>query len=431
MNTPAASAPRPSAEPRMRALRLQVGFLTPAFLGDAEQNGRWRTPPFKAQLRQWWRVAYAADHNYNVNLEQMRREEGLLFGNAWLDNDFRKSLVRLRLEHWRHGSVKAAQWQADSAVTHTEVKSKEGKLVPVGSALYLGYGPLIYDNQRRATGLKANAAIQAAERAELGLAFPTSGRDEALKRLVLENAPRIERALWLMDRYGAVGGRSRNGWGSYVLLPGSGTAALQGPVALRDWRQCLDRDWPHAIGRDDKGPLIWQTTPHDDWKALMKTLAIIKIGLRTQFRFNLNSAAGDKEKKNRSGDPIGIEHARPQDRHWLSYPVTNHPVSPWDAEIVQSRKAPLNLRLPNQLRFKVREENGKLVGVIFHMPHLPPPAFRPNPAAIEAVWRCVHQFLDALTRPVAERRYCASSDRTALEKQKAQLDAVSLKRASQ
>ncbi len=39
--------------------RYTVRFLTPAFLGDAEQNGRWRTPPFKAQLRQWWRVAYA------------------------------------------------------------------------------------------------------------------------------------------------------------------------------------------------------------------------------------------------------------------------------------------------------------------------------------------------------------------------------------
>ena len=32
-------------------------FLTPAFLGNADQNGQWRTPPIKALLRQWWRVA--------------------------------------------------------------------------------------------------------------------------------------------------------------------------------------------------------------------------------------------------------------------------------------------------------------------------------------------------------------------------------------
>jgi CRISPR-associated protein Cmr1 len=400
MNTPATTAPQPATEPRMRVLRLQVRFLTPAFLGDAEQNGRWRTPPFKAQLRQWWRVAYAADHGFDVNVEHMRREEGLLFGNAWLENDFRKSLVRLRLQHWRHGSLKAAQWPADAAVTHPEVKNRDGKNVPVGSALYLGYGPLIYDNQRRATGLKANAAIQAGEAVELAAAFPMSDGDETLKLLVEENAPRIERALWLMDRYGAVGGRSRNGWGSYAL---ESAEPLTGAVPLRDWPQCLDLDWPHAIGRDEKGPLIWVTEPHVDWKALMKTLAVIKIGLRTQFRFTSGSGA-----------------AAPESRHWLSYPVTKHDVRSWG-----------QLRLPNQLRFKVRQAaDGKLVGVIFHMPHLPPSAFQPDRAVIKEVWRCVHQFLDALTEPAARRRYCASADRSALDRQRAQLDSVVLKRSS-
>ncbi|MCX8097660.1 MAG: hypothetical protein N3F11_01370, partial [Casimicrobiaceae bacterium] len=49
-----------------------------------------------------------------------------------------------------------------------------------------------------------------------------------------------------------------------------------------------------------------------------------------------------------------------------------------------------------QLRFKVRKTNdGRLVGVIFHMPHLPPPAFSPNRAVIEDVWQRVHAFLDA------------------------------------
>ena len=39
----------------MKPLKLKVRFLTPAFLGDAEQKGVWRVPPFKAQLRYWWR----------------------------------------------------------------------------------------------------------------------------------------------------------------------------------------------------------------------------------------------------------------------------------------------------------------------------------------------------------------------------------------
>ncbi|MDR2165214.1 MAG: hypothetical protein LBO79_06230, partial [Zoogloeaceae bacterium] len=49
------------------------------------------------------------------------------------------------------------------------------------------------------------------------------------------------------------------------------------------------------------------------------------------------------------------------------------------------------------LRFKVRPaENGHLVGVIFHVPCLPPPVFHPdrNLEAIKHVWQQVHAFLD-------------------------------------
>lgn len=344
----------------MQTAHLKLTFLTPAFLGDAEQNARWRTPPIKAQLRQWWRVAYAADKGFRVSVPEMRREEGLLFGNAWLDNEYCKSQVRIRLDRWAQGTLAKAQWPADVAVTHPEVKNKQGNPVPVGSALYLGFGPLLYDNAARRTTLKANAAIQADESATISIAMPEA------------HASILQRALWLMDRYGTLGGRSRNGWGSYALHPhpeGEGWGEGQRPP-LRNWRDCLDHDWdwPHAIGQDEKGPLIWQTAPHGDWKSLMRTLAIVKIGLRTQFVFT-----------------TGENAPRVEERHWLSYPVTKHSVRAWN-----------NLRLPNQLRFKVRQtENGKLVGVIFHMPHLPPPAFNPNRPAIENVWRKVHQFLDA------------------------------------
>jgi CRISPR-associated protein Cmr1 len=181
----------------MKTVQYTVTFQTPAFLGDAQQNGRWRTTPFKAQLRQWWRVAYAAKHGFRVSVADMRREEGLLFGNAWLENDFRKSLVRLRLDRWDEGKLEKASWSNDATVRHPEVKNRQGALIPIGSALYQGYGPLVFDNQRRTTALKANAAIQAGESATLSLAYPE------------ESATLIEQALWLMHRYGAVGGRSR------------------------------------------------------------------------------------------------------------------------------------------------------------------------------------------------------------------------------
>jgi CRISPR-associated protein Cmr1 len=357
----------------MKKLEYQVSFTTPGFLGNAEQAGQWRTPPFKALIRQWWRVVYAADHGFPQDTDAMRREEGLLFGHAWLESDrdkqgravaARKSEVRIRLDKWDIGTLRA--WQPLLTVSHPEVK------FPVGSDLYLGYGPLALPSGSKQPQLKNNAAIQAGETAMLAIAVPD------------EHAAHIERALWLMDHYAAAGGRSRNGWGSFSLLPSpasGGGAGGEGAVPLRPWRDCLSLDWPHAIGQDEHGALIWQTRPFDDWKALMRELAVVKIGLRTQFIFALDSQAGDRQTER------GINHGQPQGRHWLSYPVTNHDVGPWKR---------LNARLPNSLRFKVRKtSDGKLVGVIFHVPCLPPPEFRPDRRVIESVWQRVHMFLDA------------------------------------
>jgi CRISPR-associated protein Cmr1 len=50
---------------RTTVLTYQVSFNTPAFLGNAEQQAQWRTPPFKAMLRQWWRVVKAPDVGYD------------------------------------------------------------------------------------------------------------------------------------------------------------------------------------------------------------------------------------------------------------------------------------------------------------------------------------------------------------------------------
>ena len=345
----------------MKTKRFQIQFHTPAFLGDANQSGRWRTPPFKAQLRQWWRVAYAAQQGFVIDLKTMRNVEGRLFGHAWLENDkdesgqkisARRSAVRVRLNQWSEG--KETHWTSrDTQIPHPNVHDRDGKQKPVGAQLYLGFGPLVFD---KGTVLKGNAAIQAKESAEFSIAYPE------------EHGDTLTHALHLMDFYGTVGGRSRNGWGSYSLRPIGADADGEATVPSQDLTRCLRIDWPYAIGSDEKGLLAWQTKPAEDWAGLMKTLAQTKIGLRTQFDFN------------------GGNHApTPEDRHWLSYPVTNHSVASWDK----------NARLPNQLRFKVRPtDDGQLVGVIFHMPHLPPTDFKPDANELLRIWQLVHQYLD-------------------------------------
>ncbi len=330
-----------------------VRFNTPAFLGNAEQSGQWRTPPFKHLLREWWRVAWAEAHGFDIDLGEMRRAEGHLFGVAADEGDTRQSQIRIRLGRWDQGKMN--EWvQQDPAVFHKEVRGGRN----VGSHLYLGYGPL---NFNRGTCLgnkingnfKPNAAIQAGEENELKLAYPST--EQAL----------LDRALALASAFGAIGGRARNGWGS-LELQGDGLPE-PGEPPLRDWRECLALEWAHAIGRDEEGALIWRTETFRDWSELMKALAKIKIGLRTSFQFH-----------------SGNNTPRPEERHWLSYPVTHHSVRPWGRDA----------RLPNTLRFKVRRaENGRLYGVIFHMPCKPPRRFSPDGRVLQQVWLRVHRLL--------------------------------------
>ena len=331
-----------------------VRFTTPAFLGDAQQRAQWRTPPFKHLLRAWWRIAYAMKREFAVDLNHMRREEGRLFGAAASSSDSSKSLVRLRLSSWKSGSMKA--WpRKDPRVKHPDV---HGGNLPVGSHLYLGYGPLEFV-KHNGTQLKNKPAIGTDERQVLHLAFPEA------------DAPMLDQALSWCHLFGSVGGRCRNGWGSLSLEGREGSPDMNVALPLRQWMACFleDEEWPHAIGHDAVGPLIWVTRPHADWQSLMETLARLKIGLRTQFPF-------------KGGNYVPVA----EDRHWLAYPVTNHSVRGWGS-----------YRLPNTLRFKVRQcEGRKVVGVIVHIPHAPPEKTRSDKDRIKMirVWQKVHNFLD-------------------------------------
>ena len=383
----------------MKTLCYRVRFTTPAFLGNAAQSGQWRTPPFKALLRQWWRVVWAERHDFREDVAAMRCDEDRLFGSASPD-DFRKSAVRLRLDTWADGTATARQWgrqDDDNAakVSHPEVRT------PVGPLLYLGYGPLKLAS--KATVLKSNAAIRADETATLSIAAPES------------NVEDIRDAVVLMHQYGTVGGRGRNGWGSLVIEPSDHDRLMAQPEQpesrsrrfSRPWRHALKLDWPHAIGVDGTGPLVWRTArSHDHWKHLLHDLGVLKIGLRTMFVF----------------PNVRPPHPRPLLRHWLSYPITNHRTRAWNG----------NWRLPNSLRFKVRpdeDDTKRLRGVVFHVPCRPPAAFEPDADALSSVWEKTHQLLDELTLPRNQRCYRMIDDPTRRDELKRSLDRIDLQRS--
>lgn len=336
-------------------------LATPAFLGGADQRGTWRTPPIKALIREWWRIAVAHDAGYRHS--ELKQRETALFGTAADEagGDNRQSRIRLALAHWHEGQCQT--WPAgESRVTHPEVKDRNtDRTRPVGSELYLGYGPLIF---QQATTLRNGAALQADETNTLRLALPDTEQAD------------LQSALTLAHWFGTLGGRSRNGWGSLLWTAADGTpalpalsrSALEISGCTRALRDCLALDWPHAIGSDGKGVLVWRSREtFGDWRAAMRSLAETKIAFRTSLKFT-----------------TGNRSAKTEARHLLAYPVTNHSVATWGN----------NARLANTLRFKLHlEPDGRLRALIYHTPCKP--TLPHDGLDLLDTWQRVHGFLDA------------------------------------
>lgn len=374
----------------MKKIECKVSFVTPAFLGGADQSAQWRTPPFKALIRQWWRVAECAGKKPNISL--IHKREGQLFGRA-ADKETTASKVRLKLD-WRGGHLKKEDWNkySFSQVDHPEVKKKKdpSQLEPVGVALYLGYGPVGVGNKLQRPS------------------FLAPGESRALTLLVpAPEGAKFAEVMRLTHLVGTVGGRCRNGWGSLhfdqgglscdelasALESGNRPARDWLRVYSRPWRDALDTDWCHALGRDEKGLLIWRTEPKKRWEDVLKALAEVKITFRTQFHFQ-----------------GGGKHANLCDRQLLAYPITNHEL--WDWEFIRDKHGGLPrkdpLRSANQVLFKAIPANNGYVGIVVHLPHSlsTPLAGRLKEADSNGmsarereVWNNVHEVLDKqLTR---------------------------------
>lgn len=256
----------------MKTLDYELRFLTPAFLGNAEQSAQWRTPPLKALLRQWWRVVWAAEHGFSNAIADMRREEGLLFGHAWLEDDSferdgrrvltaaRKSRVLLRLE----GPDEAGAWSPGT---------QQG-VAPVPTTIEAGYA--WFGLVKRGPGQPDRNAIRA------------DGR-EAVRTLSLaipdEHAARLATVMRFVSQFGQLGSRSRGGWGSFQL---SNTQ----PLSMSDLQRyaqpldaCLGRDWPMSFCSDAKGLCHWESrTTFKTWDQAMLQGALERRRVRSALK---------------------------------------------------------------------------------------------------------------------------------------------------
>jgi len=367
----------------MKRLEYTVSFTTPAFLGNAEQSGQWRTPPFKALLRQWWRVAAAK--SYGFDHRAMREAEGDFFGNAWLKDahdhpNHRKSRITLRLDPWMPGQMTSQSWPGGPMESVTTTADGKGT---VRSDVYLGFGPVLPPSKKE-------------NRPSITIRNAIGPDQSAVLRLFPDDSDELRRTLQLAAWFGTLGSRARNGWGSLSMTPMNGTPQL---TALPDANTellksiglecngCFDRDWAHALGTRDGKPLIWVSQSFKDWRKAMGCLANIRVEVR-------------RVAKGFTGpDRIG-------GIHFLGYPAGGRWELP-EFKKGQPNKNDQEGRLATQLRFKVCATPDGLVGMVFHLPHRFPYVLRNRLNARQQswlnehekkVWQAIHQALDGMAR---------------------------------
>ncbi len=170
----------------LEEIKLDVEFLTPCFLGGADQNAELRSAPFKAALRQWWRILYGCEY---LTPEKLKTAEDSIFGSTEISAQVRISVK---------GNISTSQ-SGFSNGKKIQVTSK-GRSFPINIIDYLAYGK--YDYIKGQGNKYHKTHIIAGSKFQLLICYHN--------RLKKEISSTINAFLM----YGSVGSRCRNGFGS-------------------------------------------------------------------------------------------------------------------------------------------------------------------------------------------------------------------------
>jgi CRISPR-associated protein Cmr1 len=335
-------------------LEFNVEFLSPTFLGGADQNAEIRSPPFKNLLRQWWRVVHG-----DLDANTLRIQEGEVFGTVLGNENAVASSVRLSLLPGDKFQIKDSM-PSIGKLEHPEVKNRDGRLIPLDRLLYLGYGPV---NQERRDGryqLVFRRFISPGSNAMLRIYCPKSSRDDMVQ------------SASLIRHFGTIGGRSRNGFGS-VDIGGPEIKLLADTTTdVKGFDQIMakaTKKYPTALAKDAKGLLCWEYGANGaTWEKIFQVFSDTYMRVRTSFPF-------------RQGNVL-------ESRHILGYPAgAKHKVREWGGS---------QGRMPSQLRLMVkRSDQGQVIGRVLHLPHPVPKQWDNKLGKETDLWQKVHQFLDS------------------------------------
>ncbi len=216
------------------SIEFDVEVVTPMFLGGAEKsNAELRVPSIKGMLRFWWRAMCGID-----DLNTMRNEEAKIFGS--ID---KKSTFAMRIGKTDHlRSVMKNLPQGKKFEVRSRSRNRSFKL---GIIDYLAFG--IRDHKKGYTRMH----IPAGSKFQLCFDFYTD-----------EHKKSVLRAFHALIKYGGLGAKSRNGFGS-ITVSSKGTGGFEFRGQMKEFT---------AV--NDKSKLFDQFGVHDGWEDALSEIGM-------------------------------------------------------------------------------------------------------------------------------------------------------------
>lgn len=188
----------------MSIVILTLEVLTPMFLAGADtRKPELRGPAIKGAMRFWWRAIHGFDPHLPKN-------EGAIFG--FTGEGSHKSSLILKVE----GGDLAAYITSESLPRHNFQVKRYNKIYDLNILEYIAYGIYTYDNATK-RNVFDRSYIKPGYSFRLAIQMRNNDR---LKEII--------QALQYFCWFGALGSRSRNGFGSFKVK------GIEGPLSLEE-----------------------------------------------------------------------------------------------------------------------------------------------------------------------------------------------------
>lgn len=327
---------------KIETATFRVRVLTPMFLGGAEGNAELRAAPFRNLLRSWWRVTQGPSNNL---FDREKKLFGGVHGGDAVTSHVKVQVIGLEN---RELPIIAVGTNINIGQMHNR---EAGGRPEVSRAAYLGMGPVHFNGNLNKSAINPGAEF------DLIVRYPVS--EQALFQDIMS----------LVHHFGALGSRSRRGWGSFSLINENYNFKTFGELHQKFGKNLeqifqSSLQYPFCLGLNGKKIFIWQLRNAGNWQQ--------NLGLISEIYMHLKHE-------------VNIAPTGAQDRHVLGMPLTGkaHAIHGID-------------RMPSQIRIinKPSEEGNNLVTYIMHIPHKMSADLRFDDARQLGVWNSVHQFLD-------------------------------------